>query len=977
MGRPGSGRFVGREEELRICAQVLDEVEIGEPTTVLVLGEAGLGKSRLSTAVADQVRDRGGLVLTSHGLDLDGGELPYGLVSELLRDLDRQVGVKQVRALLKDGLSALDPLASGSTAATNSRQVDRVLVLAAVVTLLQRLADQQTVCWWVEDLQWADQPSRDIVRYVSRVAEGSRLLLLATVRTDPDGTPARELDELVRDPDVEVLRLSPLDASEVQELVADLTQGRELSVDQAGHISELSDGIPFFVEELAAHEGRGLPSSLNGLMQHRLDHLPETAQDLLASVATSGTLVPFADLGAVLDASDDEIGAALDECVSRGLLDIADGDLIGFRHALLAEAVLASLLPQVRRSWHRRWALWLDEVATRRPGTDVLFARARHWYASGDAAAALRPSVDAARAAHAADASSEEAHHWSRVHQLWLEAGGELGDLDVAHRDVVVPWFFASAHAHGWEDASTVLDALISSPDLQDDWLVGVFATTMTARLQSRSGQPALLDDDELDTLLERLGAMPASPLVAETFHHLVHEHEIARPDICEWAWTLLESLTPADADALTIVENHHHQASLAARHGDFDAALLSLRAAYDSTAGATRTARTFAAHALLENLWMAGRSQEALDLVEPLLADVIAGDAGGRNRTALLGMYALVLTDVGRWSEAEQHAERILREREEDLRRAGAEDSWLEADARVTLTRIALRQRREADAHEAAALAETDSDDFDLVWTWAHPLIEVAAYADDRTAIRRLGARFWDLVAPELSAPLGLYTLLTAARGLLEPRSGEVEPGDTVLVQQRAAQFAYQGALADVTAAELAALVAQAAGMATAATWRHVVEGWVAVGQPYDEALNRIRLAGAAASEGDHREAVQQLRAAQQIADALPSDLLTERLLAVARLHGLKVRSAPTTSANGTGPLTAREHEVLALITEGLSNQEIADRLFMSPKTASVHVSRIITKLGVRNRTEAATLAQRSGLLPASAGRSEENALE
>jgi len=154
----------------------------------------------------------------------------------------------------------------------------------------------------------------------------------------------------------------PLDASEVQELVADLTQGRELSVDQAGHISELSDGIPFFVEELAAHEGRGLPSSLNGLMQHRLDNLPQAAQDLLAAVATSGTLVDVADLGAVLDASDDEIGDALDECVSRGLLDVAaDGDFIGFRHALLAEAVLASLLPQVRRSWHRRQMAAIDK----------------------------------------------------------------------------------------------------------------------------------------------------------------------------------------------------------------------------------------------------------------------------------------------------------------------------------------------------------------------------------------------------------------------------------------------------------------------------------------------------------------------------------------------------------------------------------------------------------------------------------------
>ena len=67
---------------------------------------------------------------------------------------------------------------------------------------------------------------------------------------------------------------------------------------------------------------------------------------------------------------------------------------------------------------------------------------------------------------------------------------------------------------------------------------------------------------------------------------------------------------------------------------------------------------------------------------------------------------------------------------------------------------------------------------------------------------------------------------------------------------------------------------------------------------------------------------------------------------------------------ASGAGPLTGRELEVLGLLTMGLSNHEIRERLFMSPRTASVHVSRIITKLGVRNRTEAATLAQRSGLV-------------
>ena len=187
MARPGSGRFVGREEELRTCQQALDDVEQGEPQTVLVLGEPGLGKTRLSSAVASLVRERGGLVLTSHGLSLDGGELPYGLVAELLHDLARQRGGPYLQDVLADGLEALGPLARPESANAGG-PVDRVSVFAAVVELLRRLAAEQPVCWWIEDLQWSDQSSRDIARYVSRVSEGCRLLLLATIRTEPAGS---------------------------------------------------------------------------------------------------------------------------------------------------------------------------------------------------------------------------------------------------------------------------------------------------------------------------------------------------------------------------------------------------------------------------------------------------------------------------------------------------------------------------------------------------------------------------------------------------------------------------------------------------------------------------------------------------------------------------------------------------------------------------------------------------------------------
>ena len=220
------------------------------------MGEPGLGKSRLSSAVAGQVRERGGLVLTSHGLSLDGGELPYGLVSELLHDLARQLGRPYLQDFLDDGLEALGPLARPESA-TAGGKVDRVSVFAAVVELLRRLAAEQPVCWWIEDLQWSDQSSRDVVRYTSRVAEGCRLLLLATIRTDPSGAPPRELDDLVGDPGVVVLRLDPSGSEQVHELVAELMVDTDHSPETRERIVALSDASPSSSKSSRARQNAG------------------------------------------------------------------------------------------------------------------------------------------------------------------------------------------------------------------------------------------------------------------------------------------------------------------------------------------------------------------------------------------------------------------------------------------------------------------------------------------------------------------------------------------------------------------------------------------------------------------------------------------------------------------------------------------------------------------------------------------------
>jgi DNA-binding NarL/FixJ family response regulator len=145
-------------------------------------------------------------------------------------------------------------------------------------------------------------------------------------------------------------------------------------------------------------------------------------------------------------------------------------------------------------------------------------------------------------------------------------------------------------------------------------------------------------------------------------------------------------------------------------------------------------------------------------------------------------------------------------------------------------------------------------------------------------------------------------------------------------------------------------------------AEWRDAVAAWRADGQRYPLAVALLGLATAAAGAGDRVAAGEAIEEVTAIAGALGALPLTEAADTLARRIGLRAYGQPAPS--GTELLTAREREVLRLVAEGQSNSRIAERLYISPKTASVHVSRIIAKLEVGNRVEAAAVAHRLGLL-------------
>jgi DNA-binding CsgD family transcriptional regulator len=147
--------------------------------------------------------------------------------------------------------------------------------------------------------------------------------------------------------------------------------------------------------------------------------------------------------------------------------------------------------------------------------------------------------------------------------------------------------------------------------------------------------------------------------------------------------------------------------------------------------------------------------------------------------------------------------------------------------------------------------------------------------------------------------------------------------------------------------------------GGAVLAAWRAAVESWRTAGQPYPLGRALLGLAEAAATAGERDTVAAAVREAGEVATRLGATPLGERVATLARRVGLRGGGRP-----GPDLLTSREQEVLRLVAEGHSNSRIAERLFISPKTASVHVSRIIAKLDVSNRVEAAALAHRLGLL-------------
>ncbi len=428
-----SAPLIGRDQELDRLLGVLSRARAGEARAVLVAGDAGVGKTRVLDEVAARAARDGMTVLTGHCVDLGDVGLPYLPFTEVLGVLAGDARFAEVLA----AHPVVDRMLGGGTDAARD---SRLQLFEGMAGLLADLADVAPLLLVLEDLHWADQSSRDLLRFLlsrgvlQRPAGG--VAVVASYRADDlhRRHPLRPLlAELVRLPSVERLELRPLADSEVTRLVRALEE-RPLPDTTVRRIVERAEGNAFYAEELLAAtdtEAGGVPSGLADVLLIRFEQLSDTAQQVLRTAAVAGRRVEHDLLRETVGLPEEELESALREALGRQLLVPGEGNTYAFRHALAREAVYADLLPGERARLHGAFARLL---AARPRRAETAAERAHHYRESHDLAEALTASLEAADHAGRVGAPAEELRHLEAALDLWSSVdpsarpSGEHGD---------------------------------------------------------------------------------------------------------------------------------------------------------------------------------------------------------------------------------------------------------------------------------------------------------------------------------------------------------------------------------------------------------------------------------------------------------------------------------------------------------------------------------------------------------------------
>jgi DNA-binding CsgD family transcriptional regulator len=746
-------------------------------------------------------------------------------------------------------------------------------------------------------------------------------------------------------------------------------------------------------ELLAAGEGDVLvPTTVRGLVLARMAGLSAPARGLLRLAAVAGVRVGHGLLAAASGLADDALLAAARELAENHLL-VADpsGQAYVFRHALTREAVYDDLLPGERQQLHRAVARALtDDPALGPPAAwAVAEAVAEHWFAAGDLEPALAASVAAGDAAREVAAVADALGHYERALELWDRVTDPNTVAGVGRPVLLEGAAEVASGAGEHERAIRYVDAAIDELEhsaAAPEQLGLLYA--QKCLYMWRAGR-----DTELLEWVERAAALVPSEPPTPGRAAVLAEHANVLASLGEQyveasqvAAAALEAARRANAPKQEARAHTALGICLGMTSTDPEAGIREFEqwVAIGREIGDAEEV-VYAYANLADALVRLGRLDEAA--ATALEAADVGVELGALRSWVGLSMAnrAEALFLAGRWDECEQALGRLR-----DQRAGGLVEFW-----RLGFTALleASRGRDDAAAAAIAAARSVGIDHAQAQGLLGAVRAQVALNTGDLEAAHQAAVAGLDALTGSQSQPETGATVTLAGLGLrieadraqvararrdpTEEQAG-VEWARTVSVRTldlraRAAALAHRPEVTRAHQALAEAELGRAEGRSEPDAWHRAADAG-AEGGPQRTAYARFREAEAVlASRGDRARAIDALITAHATAKRLGAEPLRREIEGLARRARIELTDEPSLATPPAPPesglaslgLTSRELEVLRLLAAGYTNPQIGEALYISRKTASHHVSSVLTKLGVTTRVEAAGVAHRLGLTP------------
>ncbi|MFD4420030.1 AAA family ATPase [Agromyces sp. NPDC058484] len=955
---PSTPVFVGRERELGTIRGLLDRAAAEEAQTLVVSGDAGVGKTALVTRACSN--GSGALTIFGTCLPLTTMSIPLLPIRSAVRNLD----INRFDDLSPVGIGDLDG--------------DDRDVTVRFDEWLARRCQVQPVVLVVDDVQWADRSTLDALMYVIAGPARRRLAVIATLRAGEVGLGhplQRWLADIRRLPRMFELGLEPFDragtAAQIEALIGAVPH-QSLIDDVHGR----GRGNPYFSRLMVSgltSDARvapdTFPADLSSAVLQSWFRLSQETRRLATVLAVGGAAMRAGELAEVVEDADvGGIRSALAEAVDSGTLDRLEDGSFWFHHPMSAEVLAAALADDERREWHRRFADLLEGRLASPAPAETVIAVADHRSRAGETSAAFEWTLRAATAAGDATGRAEELRLLRRAVGLREDLPDATPSLD----DLLRRLREAAADAGATSDELDAVEALLARMDDRTDPLAAAELRVRRMHLRFMSGL-SFIEVDEMREALRLGSADTASPVYALALAELAHA-ELWSGDRRHARAHAREAIDVAratgDSQALSIAlsagsmaANFEEDIAVASALGhEALAPALEARAwwayvhaaMWEANAVETWASETYALRMRDRRLELEARGGPHAYVAWLSAAEALARLTSGAWREAderlrvALGSDPGPLGDVearlaaarlavlqGRQREAEGHLLRV-----EELVVDGSAFLAIEYDAVCAEVRLGAGDA--VGAYEAALRGVIDRGGPPTMAEWLLPFA-ARALADRAQAARDGGESDDEVLAALDSLVERCPHVIQDVGSWTELMRWQVAALDAMYAAERAR------ARADVAAAGL---------------WTEAVGACYQARLPWEEAYSSWRATEALLGRGHDRQAgADMLRRGLALAQRLGARPVEDELTDLARRA--RIPLAEPSSAASAGPaalhgLTARERDVLELVAVGRTYGEIARELVISEKTVSTHVSHLLAKTGTANRVELARLVHR-----------------